>query len=407
MLAEIKKLFSSPFTYISLLMVFAFLSVFIVNAARTSSSPDKAYERFLAGINSSDMTEDAHLSKLHNDIESLQMQMAELGDSFFSIRGEYGESLMDDLTIFHKVYNLLDYKNNQFPNNRKQIINDSIYKIIEEKQKENPNKSAIKSSEFVIKKYNKTVPIELKNVGNIESMQMYFDNTIWEYAMLAFIIMLTVRMFTVDISSGAYKMIHSSRNGRRHLFKRQFLCVSSIIAAVTIVVALIQLVIGITLFGVSNFSLPLQMYPEFEFCPFAISIGGFLLLKLFCKVLFYIMIATVTSMVSILLRNSLSAFAISLIAGIAPLIAITYFFTFTTKEASAISAEYKIYNNLRGFVPHGLLNIRSYFRTFDYVDLFGLQISRIMLVLLITAVIIVTGFIVANKNYGTPKEVAI
>lgn len=407
MLAEIKKLFSSALTYTSLLIVFAFLSVFIVNAARTSSSSDKAYESFIAQISADNMSEEDYRSKLHNDIESLQMQMAELGDSFFSIRGEYGESLMDDLTIFYKAYNLLDYKNNQFPNNRKQIINDSIYKIIEEEQKESPNKTAIKSSEFVIKKYNKTVPIELRNVGNMESMQMYFDNTIWEYAMLAFIIMLTVRMFTVDISSGAYKMIHSSRNGRRHLFKKQFLAVSSIIAAIAIIVALVQLVMGITIFGVSNFSLPLQMYPEFEFCPFTISIGGFLLLKLFCKVLFYIMIVAVTAMVSILLRNSLSAFAISLIAGIAPLIAITYFFTFTTKEVSAISAKYKIFNNLRGFVPHGLLNIRSYFRAFDYVSLFGLQISRIMLVLFITALITVICFIVANKNYGTPKEVAI
>ena len=87
--------------------------------------------------------------------------------------------------------------------------------------------------------------------------------------------------------------------------------------------------------------------------------------------------------------------------------AITYFFTFTTKEVSAISAKYKIFNNLRGFVPHGLLNIRSYFRAFDYVSLFGLQISRIMLVLFITALITVICFIVANKNYGTPKEVAI
>lgn len=407
MISEIKKLFSSPFTYVSLLIVFAFLSVFIVNAARTDRAADKTYESFLAEINSSNMPEDEHILKLHNDIESLNMQMVEMGDGFFSIQGDYGETLADDLVIFYGAYNLLEYKNNQFPNNRKQIINDSIYKIMEEEQKEYPNTKVIKSNELAIKKYNKAVPLELKNVGDMESMQLYFDNTIWEYAMIAFIVMLTVRMFTVDISSGAYKMIHSSRMGRRHLFTRQFLAVSSIVTAIAIIAALIQLIFGVALFGVSNFFLPLQMYSEYEFCPFSISIAAFLLIKFLCKLLFYIMIVAVTAMVSIMTRKQFISLITSLVVGVAPLVTITYYFDQTTKDSGDISTKFKAYDNLRGVVPHGLLNIRRYFSTFDYINLLGFHISRIALILSITALITIICSIVAYKNYGTPKEVAV
>ena len=316
-------------------------------------------------------------------------------------------NLTGDFYIYHKAYELVNYKYKKFPSNLKQIISDSLYNISEEKQKSTPDKSVIKSNELVIEKYNRVINLELKNVGNLESMQHFFDNTIWEYAMIAFIVMLTVRMFTMDISCGAYKRIYSSKKGQRHLFKKQFFAVLLVITVITVVVALIQLICGITLFGVTKFSLPLQMHPDFEFCPYLISIGGFLSIKFLCKLLFYIMIATVTSMVSVLFRKQLSSFAVSLVIGVLPLIAITYFFVYTTNDTSAISTKYKIYDNMRGFVPHGLLNIRNYFRTFDYINLFGLQISRIILALAITILITIICFIFAFKNYGISKEVTI
>lgn len=177
-------------------------------------------------------------------------------------------NLTGDFYIYHKAYELVNYKYKKFPSNRKQIISDSLYNISEEKQKSTPDKSVIKSNELVIEKYNRVINLELKNVGNLESMQHFFDNTIWEYAMIAFIVMLTVRMFTMDISCSAYKRIHSSKKGQRHLFKKQFFAVLLVITAITIVVALIQLICGITLFGVTKLALPLQMYPDFEFCPY-------------------------------------------------------------------------------------------------------------------------------------------
>lgn len=407
MLYEIKKLFSSPFTYICMLVVFVFFSVFAVNALKSRNSSNNAYEELLADINNSKMSDEEILIDLYSQFELLQIQINELGDSAFEKPGKYGKNIMEDYIIYSNAYSNASYIYQKFPNNRRQLVEDALYNISEEKSKTDPNTSVIKSNELVIEKYNRTIDLKFKDTGNIEGVQLFFDNTIWEYAMIAFVVMLVVRMFTMDISCGAYKMIHSSLNGQRSLFIKQFASVSVVVTAITVFTALIQIIFGKIFFDVNDLSLPLQSFPEFEFCPYLISTGIYFLIKFLCKLLFYIMIAAITAMVSVLCRKQFVSYAVSLSAGIIPLIIITYYFIYTTENASALASEYKIYNSLRCFLPQGLLNIKSYFRTFDYIDIFGFQISRLFLVLLISAVIMLTCLAVALRKYGKSKEVTI
>lgn len=256
--------------YVSCIRLF---SVFAVNALKSRNSSNNAYEELLADINNSKMSDEEILIDLYSQFELLQIQINELGDSAFEKPGKYGKNIMEDYIIYSNAYSNASYIYQKFPDNRRQLVEDALYNISEEKSKTDPNTSVIKSNELVIEKYNRTIDLKFKDTGNIEGVQLFFDNTIWEYAMIVFVVMLAVRMFTMDISCGAYKIIHSSLNGQRSLFIKQFASVSVVVTAITVFTALIQIIFGKIFFDINDLSLPLQSFPEFEFCPYLISTG--------------------------------------------------------------------------------------------------------------------------------------
>lgn len=404
MLYEIKKLFSSRYMYICISIVVAFFAVFVVNAVRSRNESDIPYETLLSEMRESEKSGDEICTELYNKCEKIGAQISELGDKAFETEGEYGENLMTDYLICQKAYSLADYIYREFPDSRTNMIEDALYHIAEEKSNSVVNETTIKTNEIVIEKYNRVIDLQLINAGNIESTQNFFDNTIWEYALIMLVIMMTVRMFTMDITCGAYKMIFSSKNGQRTLFLRQLISVALIVTVIAITAAAVQLIVGILCFDISDLSAPIQIYQEFEFCPYAMSIGAFLLIKLLCKLIFYYTVIAITAMLSARFRQQLPSLGIALFATLSPLIVITYFFAYTTEYNGALSFEYRAYNFLRGILPQGLLNIKSYFNSFDYINIFGASVSRLSIAIAISILISIACIAVAWNVYAKPRK---
>lgn len=378
---------------------------FIINASKSKDLYISSYEKILSDFSSKDISEQELCDLLHEKKQSLEMSVKDFGDLANQQPGEYTDNLITDYLLFSHAYNTANYIYVQIPFDRRQIVNNSLYNISEELEKPQPDESVIRSNNHVIEKYNRVIPCELKSTGNLETMYLFFDNTIWDYVMIAFVIMITVRMFTMDISSGAYRMIYSSVKGRKRLFVRQFVAVGIIITVMMVLNAICQLFCGMVFFGVTNFSLPLQMVSEYEFCPYMISIGGYLGIKLIAKILFYFMILSLSAMITVLWRKVLASFVSLLIIGIAPLITITQFFLYSLDQNSnTLQSKYQTYNAMRCLVPHSLLNIDVYFQTYDEFSMFGFQLSRLFSVCLVTVFIIAICFIIGLCKFGCAKK---
>lgn len=405
MFSELKKLFSSWLTFICLGITFVFLAVFVVNASKSKDETIASYENILSDFSESGMSEEEICDILCKNKNSLELQVNEAGDLAFQKAGEYTNTLMGDYLLFSKAYNTANYIYVQIPYDRRKIVNDSLYNISEELEKPQPDESIIRNNEHVIEKYNRVISCELKSTGDLETMYLFFDNTIWDYVMIAFVIMITVRMFTMDISSGAYRMIYSSVKGRKRLFVRQFAAVGIVVTVTLVLNAVCQLFCGMVFLGVTNFSLPLQMVSEYEFCPYMISIGEYLCIKLIAKILFYLMILSLSAMITVLWRKVLVSFASLLIIGIAPLITITHFFLYSLDQNSnALQSKYQTYNAMRCLLPHSLLNIDVYFQAYDEFSIFGFQLSRLFSVCLVTVFIIAVCFIIGLCKFGCAKK---
>lgn len=402
---EIKKLVSSKYMIICFLILIVFFAVFAVNAYEDRITISQPYERLLSDISDNEQSDKTKLDLLKKKTEWLQRQCGEKGQEAVNSDGEYGENLVEDMILYSKAYEAMERYYVDFPENRKRIIIDSLYNISDEQKKEQPDTKIIEENRLVVEKYNRKIQMKLCDTGDVFNTLYYFDNTIWDYAMIAFVIMLTVRMFTLDYSSGAYQIVFSTAGGKKKLFIKQYFTVCFAVSAVILVFSSCQLVFGYFFFGVKNFNLPIQMVDYFEFCPFLITIGEYFLIKLLCKVLLYITIISVTALLSISLRKAFSTMSVSLMLSVIPLILITYYFTFTTGDnVNALNKNYGTYKTLQTFVPQSLLNIKTYFNSFDYVDLHIMYVPRIVCCVAVSLMITVGCFLLGILRYAKPKR---
>ena len=230
---EIKKLFASKLIIICLVLLFGFFVFFVVNAYKSREEVSEPYEKLISDI--SDVSDDSNsvLALLKEKSEQMTTDYYLNSEMYHSTKGEYGSTLADDMFLYRKAYNDAKKYFKTFPQNRIRLINDAMLTIIEEESKENPDKSIIALNQKAVDKYNRQIKMELKSTGDLFNTLYFFDNTYWDYALIAFIIMLTVRMFTLDYSTGAYQIVFSTPGGKKKLFLKQYFTL--IASAVTII----------------------------------------------------------------------------------------------------------------------------------------------------------------------------
>lgn len=399
---EIKKLFSALFVWISLIIT-ALFAVFFTVSCISVREQYGMYEKLLEDINksSSDLQEqkDFILSKK----SPLEEYVPDKVDELRSIAGEYGNTGWDDYILYDKALSQLKYLKN-FPNNRKKLISNALDCIVLENEKTEPNQSYINQNLFAAKKYNRIIDLTFSDTGNVGKFMEFFDNTLWDYVMTALAVMLTVRMFTLDRGCKANKVVFSSSKCKSLFFKQLAACSAPLLGTV-VFHTLLQMLCGTLFFGVKNYALPLQAESIFEYCPFNLTIGGFIALKSLGKILFYFLIISFSALMSVVMKKQLPAIFTSLSAGIASIIISMNMYIFASNENLGVASEERImFNNLRSFMPSCLLNPKEYFLSFDYISIGGLYLSRLTGVMTVTAVISVLCVLLAFRNYARAEK---
>ncbi len=402
---EFKKLFSSAFTWVCLIAVIAFMGYYVYKAFSVSMYQEDfsrdTYRNIIAEYRAKGLSDQELLEQLSAENSQLTEQAIAYGDDddIYSMPGKYGKNPIDDFLSLNRACDYARYLFDDLPSHRRVIVTDALYNIRAEQAKSEPDLYIISENQLAADMYNRIVPTEFTDPGDVDRTLEYFDNTIWDYIMAAFAVLLTVRMFTLDITRRSYKMIFSSANGRGRLFLSQMSVCLIVFTAMILIQTLCQLICGIVFFGVENFSLPVQNVESFELCPFNLTLGGYFALKTIGKLLFYYMTATFAAMLCALIRKPLPCAAVSLTAAILPLAAAGYIHELTLGE-NILSAEYKIFEALRCFVPHCLLDPETYFTSFDHINIAGLEISRFVFVVIITAIITAGCFVLAYLKFG-------
>jgi hypothetical protein len=384
MFYEFKKLTSSKLFWVALVILLGYLSVFIysASAARVDKSANDNAKSLLSEILQSGEPPERIIADLNTELNNA-----------------LSANDTEKITVYGDVLSLYSYVNLNFPNNRKSIIEDTVYNLAEEKSKTNPDKYYISSNELAIEKYNNVVPLKSKFTlsGDFGYFDLMFNYTVWDYVFLAFIVLISVRMFTIDGISGTYQVINTSKKGARGLFFKKLTSCFSVITVILLIQAVAEIVIGIKCYGLENLGLPIHQINIFEMCPFQISIAGYFAAKFFVKLILFFMVCVVASLISILVKKPLLSNVLGIVVGCSGALLNLYFYMQYNDNRNT-----EMFESARAFLPQSLLNPLVYFNQFDYFNFFGTPVNRLTFCVSITVLIslfcIIFGYAKTGKR---------
>ena len=392
MLYELKKLFSAKLVW-GLLALNLLYMLFIPfqglrhnyrDHIQSVKTQQKLYTQMQAAYPQPQAMQDA----LEQELLRIQQQ-----DWTTDAPGIYGETLRQDFFAVNGVYEHVRYLVTQVPHNRSKIIKEMLYDMSQADQSGEQDWFTERSNALAIKQYNRILPLKLVSTGIHEGTQyILFNYTMWEYLMLAFLVLMTVRMFTMDLISGAYQMIHTSKHAEKSLFFRKFGALALVALLILLFHLGVELIANCTILGLSGFHLPLQQLETFEMCPYFITIGGFYVLKTAMKYLAYLWVIGLTAWIASVLRKPLTAGGLGLFLSCGGLVVHMVFYLRQTNVTAR-----KIYRVLRMLLPQGLLNAREYLQTFDVANVLQYPVGRLQLCCGIT---ICSGILFIMLAYG-------
>lgn len=391
---EYKKLFSSKIMLIMLALTIVYMVYLPVREVwggiKENRKTFQSYENIITKAQADNKTYGELYEEINEIFSNGEMQPI------------YSDNAINDVGSIMFAADKLQYVTTGFESDRKELVKGMIYQNVTEQQKESPDNYLIRANEKAISQYNRRIELEFENTGiNSSGYYSSFNYSMWEYVMIAFCVMMTVRLFTLEYTTSAYCLVNTSKRTVQNLFLKKYLAIISIAAVVLLVQAVFEIGFGMYAYGAKNFSLPIQQIAEFEYCPYTISIAELYVIKYFVRLISYTAVISITALAAILIKRPLIVNITTIIISAGGLAANMALFVTIDKSEKSKSALIPIYDNLRIILPQSLLNIREYLKGFDCFSLFGFPCSRIAfciaLAVIISAACAVFGYIQSGR----------
>jgi len=300
-------------------------------------------------------------------------------------KAKYSDDPFLDVSSISLVADYLQYITVRFEVDRNSIIKGMIYQNNTEKKKTEPDTYLIAANEKAIEQYNRRIDLRFESTGiSADISYAAFNYSMWEYVMIALCVLMTVRLFSCEYSSGAYRTVNTSKKTVQSLFFKKLFAVVTVAVGVLAVQAIFELAMGACVFGLKNLSLPIQQIQMYEYCPYAMSIAQFYLFKFLLKVLAYVTIISLCAFVTTLVRRPLVSNIILLPISAGGLLANMVLFVKIDNAENYSLSVLAAYDRLRIFLPQSLLNFKEYIKKFDCFSLFGHPVSRLSACILIS-----------------------
>ena len=402
---EYKKLFSSKLMWFMLLLTLGYMVFLPLREvwANIENNRDliKAYQASAADVEQNDLTID-DLTEMQNEI-----YQNGLGENSGNYKARYGKNAVGDLYAISKTIDLMSYVQTGFEQDRRELVKGMLYQNNTEKQKADHDTYLIAANEKAIELYNRRVDLRFESTGISPDIHYaIFNYSMWEYVMIALCVLMTVRLFSCEYSSGAYRCVNTSKKTVQSLFFKKYLTVVTVTVGVLTVQAIFELAMGALVFGLKNLSLAIQQIQMYEYCPYAMSIAQFYLFKFLLKVLAYVTIISLCAFVTALVKRPLVSNIILLPISAGGLLANMVFFVKLDNSEKAAASVLAAYDRLRIFLPQSLLNFKEYIKKFDCFSLFGQPVSRLSACIFISLAVSVLCVIFGYKLSGRTRRSA-
>ena len=174
-------------------------------------------------------------------------------------------------------------------NNVSNVVDDGSY---EAKEKLLLKKAYEKETIYYMDSY--------KGVNNLLSNENVFS----EYATSFLIILICCNIFVIEHEQNMYKLVISTKKGRRKLYNNKVIISVCVAVICAIVQTLIEILIIGNSYGFSGFSQDIQNLSYYIKSPFDLSVLELIIITFVLRIIGYIIVALITCCISTLMTNS-------------------------------------------------------------------------------------------------------
>ena len=136
-----------------------------------------------------------------------------------------------------------------------------------------------------------------------QGFDTFFDYRIADYLIFILLILICSVVFVQEKSTGIMPILRTTRAGRKKTVLAKLLSILIIISFIEIIFAIeTSLIIGL-LDGYGGLSAPLQSLSRYIYCPYEITIGEFILIRLLIRIIAFTLFSVVIMLSSLFTYN--------------------------------------------------------------------------------------------------------
>ena len=148
---------------------------------------------------------------------------------------------------------------------------------------------------------NKEIAFDIEYTRGWDS---YFSYTGINLCALLFILVLVPCLLLDEKQSGTFPVVHTTKRGYIHLILSKIVALFVIVCATVLIFSATSLVIyGIKCGGFSSLSNYVQAFSKYNYCPFIIKVGEYLVVSLLVKILALFAVGVVIMLLSWIIKN--------------------------------------------------------------------------------------------------------
>ena len=158
---------------------------------------------------------------------------------------------------------------------------------------------------------NKEIAFDIEYTRGWDS---YFSYTGINLCALLFILVLVPCLLLDEKKSGTFPVVHTTKRGYIHLIFSKIMALFVIVCATVLTFSATSLVIyGIKCGGFSSLSNYVQAFSKYNYCPFIIKVGEYLVVSLLVKILALFAVGVVIMLLSWIIKNHVMTYLASVV----------------------------------------------------------------------------------------------
>lgn len=400
---ELSRLLKSKLVRIALFLLFALyiaLTVYVTKGMSETRKVDKQVNQYFSEFNENDS--DSLLDVLEEKASALEdiVFLPENSERIYTEKGTYGDTLYSDYYIAISASAQAKYLYKDYPDKMIEVVNFSLRQIA---QQEDANSYTVKENQKAVKLYNQVRNFQLISCHGMDSW--YSASQQYRYFnifLLLVILVISVDCFSYERNHSMAGFVFSTFNGRTKLFLSKLLTMLIFAVGIMLIITLSDFAIAFRFMGMDALMQPIQATSIFQSAPASITILGFMLAQHGLLLLLMCVIIGICAAVCTVIKNNFAAMIVSALP-IAISIGVWTSAMQYNRNGSFNPMIYERFKALRTWLPICLTDSSHYFLEFDYFNLFGEPLNRLMLCVISSVIIFLVTVIFATSRFGKPK----